>query len=484
MKKRPSLSRRSFLKAGATTAMATGLTPALVSMVHTPAEAAFSPLNKWPGRVVINYNNTHKATQYGGTTADKATLQRMVDDAIKLLTGETTVGEAWKALFPLTGPKTLNATTKIAIKINILNSAVVAGHWSIVKGIVEGLMQMNVGTLASPATLSRSNITIYDGNNSTESFSSKLYNSTNFPGITLVNSDPQSGSELGARALNNADFLINIPGMRGHGSEFGGVTLGFKSHYGSFPTNCHGDAVACPAYLRDINCTGLVYDKTILTVCNAIYATNIGNGPATGGSPDSYNTYAKTMDPNVSSTRPNCDTLIMSTDPVAAEFQIIKCMRINQGESYTTISMPDYLKISAGIPVGDNTAYNIGVIDESQQTVGKIVNETIVSSIATEKYFNLKEDEFRLTVSLNPVIQNAYFDIWTPSALNGKKVLFEIYDLQGRVVFEAKPTILGACTHLVWNGKNRNGRVVASGKYIAYIMIDKTVRQSTFTLLR
>ncbi|MBN1130372.1 MAG: hypothetical protein JXA71_15375 [Chitinispirillaceae bacterium] len=39
----------------------------------------------------------------------------MVDDGIKLLTGESSVGAAWKAVFP----ETLSLQSKIAIKINL-----------------------------------------------------------------------------------------------------------------------------------------------------------------------------------------------------------------------------------------------------------------------------------------------------------------------------------------------------------------------------
>jgi hypothetical protein len=411
----------------------------------------------------------------------------MVDDAIKLLTGQTTVGEAWKALFPSSGANALTASSKIAIKINLLNSSVVPPHPFIVLGIVEGLMQMSIG--GSPLT--RSNITIYDSNNS-NCFNAKGYNATNFPGITLVGTDTLSNHGDGARGLNyanslfNANFLINIPGIRGHGtswssSALGGATLGYKSHLGTYPTTAHNDP---QNYLRDYVCTGPVFNKHVLTVANAIYANNFNNGPS-AGSPDNYNQYAKTMDAAVATSRPNCDTIIMSTDPVSAEFQMYKVMCLNASptKSYVTANMPDYLKASAGI-TSLTPLYNIGVLSEAGQNVGKIINGTFTGWTGIEALPGGKTALLKLSVFPNPVRISAYFDIWTPESMAGKKVMLEIYNMQGRLVFSSKPSLNGACTHAVWNGRTPAGRAAASGKYLAYVMVGKDVLKTAFTLMR
>jgi flagellar hook assembly protein FlgD len=84
----------------------------------------------------------------------------------------------------------------------------------------------------------------------------------------------------------------------------------------------------------------------------------------------------------------------------------------------------------------------------------------------------------------NPVIENAYFDIWVPQAMAGKKAVLEVYNAQGRLVFEAKTGLPGACTQVTWNGRARNNRRVASGKYVAYAKVGGEVLHSAFTLVR
>jgi hypothetical protein len=480
MKKGRKVSRRTFLKTGSSATAVMALSAKKAFSNSNP-----SPLNKWPGRVVINYNNQHNATITGGTAGDKTILKKMADDAIKLLTGQPTVGEAWRAIFP----DTIDADSKIAIKINLLSTGVVPGHPFIVMGIVDGLMQMNVGTSQTPATLQESNITIYDANNSSSSMNALGYTSTNFPNVTRVPRDTLSSHGDGVRgysyanSLANADFLINIPGMRGHGSSWGSATLGFKSHLGTYPTGpAHGDP---PNMLRDYNCLGPVYDKTVLTVCNAIYATNYNNGPSTNGSPDSYNTYAKTKDPSVSTSRRNADTIIFSTDPVSAEFQIHKVMRINRNQSYTTASMPNYLRASGGVTGALNPTYNIGVIEEADQVVGNIINEENIGWTGPDPSINTaKGVKCRLAVHPNPAHTYAYFEFRTQEALIDKKAQVEVYNLKGRLVFKADKSVLGIVNHVVWNGRTNSGRAVASGKYIVYVKIGKEVLRSTFTLLR
>ncbi|MBL8025888.1 MAG: DUF362 domain-containing protein [Fibrobacteres bacterium] len=480
-------SRRGFMKAGTGAAVATTLVPGLISLSPSSAEAAVSPMNKWPGRVVVNYNNKHAATQTGGTAADKTILTKMVDDSIKMLTGETTVGAAWKAIFPAT----LNANSKIAIKINLLSSGVVPGHPYIVAAMVEGLMQMNFGTASSPVTLTRSNITIYDGNNS-NAFSAKGYNATNFPGITLRPTDTLSSHGDGARGANyantlyNAEFLINIPGIRGHSSYAGNATLGFKSHYGTYPTSYH-DNITTPPYLRDINCLGPVFAKTVLTVGNAIYATNYGNGPSTNSNPDNYNRYAKTMDPSVVSTRVQCDTILMSTDPVAIEMQMHKIMSLNANpvRSYAVSNLPTYLKLSGGVAVGTETVYNIGTIDESQQNVGKIINEVAVGWTGQERLSPKSAIAVSsITVRPNPANPRTCFDYTFSHEHVGKPVHVEVFDSLGQCVFKEESVVAGIVNHFVWEGKDNSGQAAASGNYVVYIKAGKDQRKASFTLVR
>ena len=130
-----SITRRAFLKNSVKSTAAASLAPSLVILSPQKVKAEPSPLNKWPGRCVLNYNNQHNSLPNDGNASDEATVKAMVDDAIKLLTGQSEVGEAWKSIFPAAQ---LSQSTTIAIKANILNNAL-PPHPFIIMGMVEGL---------------------------------------------------------------------------------------------------------------------------------------------------------------------------------------------------------------------------------------------------------------------------------------------------------------------------------------------------------
>jgi uncharacterized protein (DUF362 family) len=291
--------------------------------------------------------------------SDEAVVRKMVDDSILLLTGKKDIGEAWLSLFPKITP-----ATKIAIKINTLNP-VIPSDPVLVQAIIGGLRKIKV-----------QNLSIFDGFNRTE-LDKIGYTAERFPGVTITHhrkdmtdfGDGPAGNQPYARTLNECDYLINVPGIRGHDDFAGLVTMGFKSHYGSFPPKYH-DMENGPGYLRDINCTGPVIKKTALTVFSGLWGLKEGHGPK--GNPDDFTVYAKKIDP--ASDNPNPNTVIMSTDPVAAEVQAIKVIRMRENRPYDAASMPDYLKASGGIEGALTPTYNIGVIEESKMDVRRIIN--------------------------------------------------------------------------------------------------------------
>ncbi|MFH0921047.1 MAG: T9SS type A sorting domain-containing protein [Fibrobacterota bacterium] len=500
------ISRRNFLKAsGAATAMTTMAT-GFIGLPASAATLAASPLNKWPGRVVVNFNNQHAATMTGGTVSDKTILKAMVDDAIKMLTGQSTVAEAWRSIFP----DTISASSKIAIKINILNSGVVPPHPFVVMGVIDGLLAMNVGTVSVPAHLTASSIYIYDGHCTGSAKNALGYNATNFPGVNIITNDSEStrtGVDAGARGsqyantLYTCNFLINMPGVRGHGDYAERATLGFKSHYGTYPTAYHeitgtqaaGTVNGTPPYLRDINCTGPVYNKTVLTLFNAIYACRLDNGPSTGGSPDQYYQWAKLFDPSILSAAQNttmANTLILSTDPAAAEALAYKMMRRRDSLTTTVADLPAYLKSSAGITglMSDGVSYNIGVIDEALMNYGEIantvVNHSIDYSVSREHARNNVPAQPELRVFPNPANPHVFIDYRAPQELAGQKAHVEIYDVQGRIVWHEATPILGVRNRTVWQGVDNAGRGVGSGQYVVRVSLGGKTLKKSVTLVR
>jgi hypothetical protein len=395
----------------------------------------------------------------------------------------------------------LSASSKIAIKIPIrFNTGLPTPHWSSVKAITDGLQQMDFNGTPFPAT----NITIYEmtitGNPSYSSgstFAAAGYTAANFPGITLKDDTAVDGGDGAinnhtyAATLKNADFLISVFSPRGHsmpptGSKF---SLGFKNHFGTYSnpfTTIHPSnnwSTQTTLDLRDMNCTGPVYNKTVLVVCSGIYAMNEGNGPA--GSADFYTTYARSIDNTIAATAlvPST-TIIMSTDPVSAEMQSIKMMRINKSAAYATANMPPYLQAAAGMTVtGFTTSYNIGTIDESKMDVRKIVN-----GIATPVLYP-GSGAVRLSVAGIVAHQikghnSIFIEFKLPEGHAGKEASVEIYNGRGAIVRKFIQKVLGVQNHFSWDETDMSGKAVARGMYAA-LLTSGSVRESTrFMIVR
>lgn len=464
------ISRRDFLKTSSVAAAgvtAASLTTPVNAITEKKEKLDPSPLNKWPGRCVLNYNNLQNATPTGGESDDETIVKKMVDDAMKLLTGQLTVGEAWKSIFP----DTLSQTSKVAIKVNIVNS-MMPSHPFILRGIVEGLKQMEIGGSNFPG----SNIYLYDANNN-NSFNGAGYTSSLFSDVNMVKSNL---SNHGDGAVNNSnyadtlyecDFLINIPGIRGH-SCAERFTIGYKSHYGTYPTKYH-DNTNIRGYLRDIVGTGPIYNKHVLTVVSALFGLKEGTGPSgSWGSSVYYTEYVKTKDSSSNDPRPN--TIVVSTDPVTAEFQAIKIMKIRDGNSYDISDMPKYLQASAGIQGSLSTVLNFGIIDESEMAYGEIINGVIVDPVPINKTnVSMNRDKARLRIFHTPDKHSVFIEFEIPSSYKGKVAEVAIVNVRGVLIRRLYHKILGLRTRVVWDGKDTAGRRVASGKYVITAKIDE-----------
>ncbi|HEX7511524.1 MAG TPA: twin-arginine translocation signal domain-containing protein [Chitinivibrionales bacterium] len=458
MRTSTSAGRRNFLKMSA--AGAAGLS--IASKVETifassPAVTAPGPGNKWPGRVVINFNKA----AIGTSGADTTVIKKMVDDAILKLTDQTTVAAAWKALFPAS----LTATSKIAIKICTANAGLPAPHWSSVRAITDGLQQMDF----SGTKFAAANITIYEMN--VTGFSSAGYTATNFPGIsikadTAVNGgDGALSNRTYAQTLKNAAFLINVFSPRGHniGSTF---TIGFKSHFGTYsnPSGMHTNAAQ---NLRDINCSGPIYTKNVLSVCSGIYGMNESNGPA--GSADNYSTYSKTMDASSTATSPT--TIIMSTDPISCEMQTIKMMRINKKGAYATANMPDYLKASGGAAVSGWSPINtIGTIDETKMDIRKIINGNSTTSIRPIGNGGRAAHGADIIAHQIQGHNSTFIEFTLPNEHVGKDASIEIYDISGALIQRFTRNVQGIRNHFSWDEKDARGSLVSKGRYVVRLV--------------
>ena len=244
------VSRRSFLKSSAMTTMSLAAPGGIAMAGQSSTAMSVGPGNKWPGRVVINFN---KNAISGISTPVTEVIQKMVNDSILRLTDQSTIGAAWKAIFP----SSLTAQSKIAIKVYSA-SPQTPSNWQAVKAMTDGLQQMDFSGTKFPAA----NISIYEGNASNR-HSEAGFTAANLPGIKIEYwgkgqfADGTGNEAAGAikdrsyaSTLKNADFLINAFNPHGHSAEFGSFSLGFKNHYGTYdlytPSDIHTNGRTTP----------------------------------------------------------------------------------------------------------------------------------------------------------------------------------------------------------------------------------------------
>jgi hypothetical protein len=477
------LSRRDFLKSSAATTMAMTAPGAIASQVlaaPSPSELKPGPGNKWPGRVVINFN---KDAIKGTSTVVDAVVQQMVNDSILKLTGESTIGAAWKAIFP----NSLTVSSKIAIKVYAATPET-PSHWQAIKAMTDGMQQMDFnGTKFSP-----NNIFIYEGNASNKNAEAG-FTPEHFPGIKIDywgtkdtfadGAGNEAAGDIKDRAyaptLKNADFLINAFNPHGHNmSQFENFSLGFKSHVGTFTLKSPNDIHTNGAQnLRDMNCTGPVFKKNVLSACIGIVACNEAIGPLRP--PDDFSKYSKTMDPN--STCIRSTTIIMSTDPISCEMQTIKMMRLNKSKNYGVADMPNYLKASAGVSSTlSGTGYNIGIIDESKMEIRRIIN-----GVTAINSHNLPvKSQNPSTIAVSPLDEHGctFIEYSVQASHIGQKASIAIYSLNGALVRKHSQSVLGANNHFSWDHKDQAGRHVTAGKYVVHVTSEAVSLSSHFII--
>lgn len=483
--------RRGFLKTAVAGTAAVAFNPRIKSVFGSSESASRSPLNKWPGRVAINFN---KGAVKNGE-ADVAVNIEMIDETIKLLTGEETVGKAWKAIFP----DSLSPISKIAVKVVAYNPFKSGLHWSCAKAVTDGLQQMDFDGTPFPAE----NITIYEMTTAptANAFTIAGYIPENFPGGVNISTvkNPVDG---GDGALNNrqyssvlkeADFLINCFNARGHmlGDSDGKFTLGFKSHFGSYhdPWGMHDSNGGVSKNIRELVCTGPVYKKQVLCVCASPFGSNEGNGP--GGisgddlPPDDFSTYVNQIDDTADTTHPS--TVLMSTDAVAAEMQAIKIIRMNQGGKYGPSDLPAYVQSAAGVDKsGFSPTYNIGIHDESKMDIYRIINGEIINAPPVSIGSSGRPSRYASAhhLSVRPTAGGgAYLEYRLPADFIGKQATLTIHDVRGSVVRVFSPMVTGILNHLSWNGYGNNGRRIARGRYIARLSCGRVSKSVQFSLI-
>jgi hypothetical protein len=474
-----SLSRRTVLKSSAAVT-ALSMLGGVAQKTHASSPAFKpGPGNKWPGRVVVNFNKNAVTGSASSLKIEDTVPPEMIKESVLALAQKGDIGEAWKAIFP----DTLTAASKIAIKTNFYTTNLCCVHWSVVKAITDGLQLMDFGGTKFPAA----NITVYESNTpATSTFVKVGYTAERFPGISLVMDSQQSYSDAATNetkyctSLNKADFLINIFGIRGHQDYCEGVTLGFKSHWGTYPADFNKHTAGTFSIrCAHMMCSGVVNKKLVLSVAAGLVSNNMGVNHSPTDGPDDYSTYAKKMD-STATTLGAC-TIIMSTDPISADMQAIKVMKLNANKAYNVSDMPKYLRACAGDSSAlSGTVYNIGVIDESKMTVITFKNGEDVSPVAVRENPAQPASEYPLRVSPHHGQGGIVIEYAVPSSLLGSRSLLSVYDARGKLVFSKEQKVNGANNRFTWDGTAKQGKKIGRGRYVCQLIAGKHRRSAAF----
>jgi hypothetical protein len=250
----------------------------------------------------------------------------MVDEGLKDLTGESSVGAAWQSLLP-----DYAAGKAIAIKVNFNNAWCDDGDNVIdalvepVNALVRGMKELGV---------QESDVWVYDA---LRPLPDRFRNRCLYPGVhffdaactqraTFHSSDAHADVDfthpsLTARRITDviidATYLINMPIMKDH--VISKVTLGFKNHFGTIDRivssgddNLHhfidpgnGLYTSSSNPMVDICANPHIRDKTVLVVGDGLYGA-LGN---TNTEPERWSTFGDDA--------PN--SLFLAVDPVAID---------------------------------------------------------------------------------------------------------------------------------------------------------------------
>lgn len=284
--------RREFLKRVA-------LTGAAISGLPAAATAAQKAMAGGKSRVVIA---TDRAVLADGAVVESV-LDRMLAQSIVKLTGAEDAAAGWGALF--------SPDDVVGIKVNCLFGKGVSTRPEVVMGIVRGLKQAGVR---------ESNIIIWDRSTGDLIKSGFTPNKGN-NGVLCLADDGDWGETIEQGTFKGritkmiserVTAYVNAPVLKTHG--IAGISCCLKNHYGSFdnPGNHHSNH--CNPAMADFSAIPLVKKKCRLVVADALRPQYDG-GP--GLKADAQFDYY---------------SLILSTDPVAADAEGLKVIQARRKE--------------------------------------------------------------------------------------------------------------------------------------------------------
>jgi uncharacterized protein (DUF362 family) len=247
------LSRRQFLKGTVGTVVGASLAAKFVDRALA-AEAK-------KARVVLMQDPAY----FKDRKVDVELARKMVDRIMCSLTGKSSSGDAWKALF---SPK-----EKIAIKVNCLYPPVTTNPET-VQVVVESMADAGFDPTRiiifdrSDGDLTKCGFTINESSKGAKCYATKEYV---YPAKAR-----DVDTKLSSILVNDVDALINMPVLKHHGIP--GITASLKNHLGTVPNpgDLHGDYCS---RLVELNAFDPIKKKTRLILMDAARA-QYDRGPA------------------------------------------------------------------------------------------------------------------------------------------------------------------------------------------------------------
>jgi hypothetical protein len=372
------LTRRDFIKGVAFTGTGLALGSNLLGKLDALAQGKiYLPLilkapTPPPSKVVhVHDSGATNWTGSGwyGDHVSQSTVNTMVENGLKELTGYSTWSDIWAALFSKVNGSGYQPGQKIAIKVNFNNSNEGCGDSDNtidalpqpVNALIAGLKQAGVqeqdiwiydATRGIPdrfrSRIPYTNVMFYDGGGVCTGNEARFNTANSAAKVTF---HPPSGvsvaNEWVTEVVMNATYLINMPIMKDHGIS--GVTLGFKNHFGTIqnPYGLHPNiTINGSQYRSDYNPMVDIYrhpaigDKTILTIGDGLY----GALENTNVTPKIWTTFGNDY--------PN--SLFFSTDPVAIDCVMLDILHAEPGSHpyKDTGKVDDYLKLASSAGLG------------------------------------------------------------------------------------------------------------------------------------
>lgn len=216
------------------------------------------PVRSGDAKIVIARSDRIQ-TQQG--KVDGGVIHKMVDEAVRNLTGKDASPSAWRDIF--------DRNDIVGIKVNCLGGRMLSPHVELVRAIVAGLRS---------AGIEEENIIIWD-RLTRELRQAGFEINTTDKGVKCLGTDmigydryPETRGSIGScfsRIISAyCSALISVPVLKDH--DLSGVSISMKNFYGAIhnPNKYHDNN--CDPYIADLNSHPYIKDKLRLIVCDGI----------------------------------------------------------------------------------------------------------------------------------------------------------------------------------------------------------------------